>query len=103
MAHLSDAEVEAISAEIARLDAVTADETTQVLSEFHDLATAHAHVTQGGFGFAQQPAGAVARPGAREGDHGAAARSGRADALPVPAPRGSRAGCGPSSPTSTRR
>lgn len=54
MAHLSDAEVEAISAEIARLDAVTADETTQVLSEFHDLATAHAHVTQGGFGFAQQ-------------------------------------------------
>ncbi len=54
MAHLSDAEVEAISAEIARLDAVTADETSQVLSEFHDLATAHAHVTQGGFGFAQQ-------------------------------------------------
>lgn len=54
MSHLSDAEVEAISAEIARLDAVTADETSQVLSEFHDLATAHAHVTQGGFGFAQQ-------------------------------------------------
>ncbi len=54
MAHLGDAEVEAISAEIARLDAVTADESSQVLSEFHDLATAHAHVTQGGFGFAQQ-------------------------------------------------
>ncbi|NYI45902.1 flagellar motor switch protein FliG [Nocardioides aromaticivorans] len=54
MSHLSDAEVEAISAEIARLDAVTADETSQVLTEFHDLATAHAHVTQGGFGFAQQ-------------------------------------------------
>ncbi len=54
MAHLSDAEVEAISGEIARLDAVSAAETEQVLSEFHDLATAHAHVTQGGFGFAQQ-------------------------------------------------
>ncbi|KRB79956.1 flagellar motor switch protein FliG [Nocardioides sp. Root190] len=54
MAHLSDAEVENISAEIARLDAVSASETSQVLTEFHDLATAHAHVTQGGFGFAQQ-------------------------------------------------
>jgi len=54
MAHLSDAEVESISAEIARLDAVSASETEQVLSEFHDLATAHAHVTQGGFNFAQQ-------------------------------------------------
>ncbi|MDQ6523501.1 flagellar motor switch protein FliG [Nocardioides sp. LHD-245] len=54
MAHLSDAEVEAISGEIARLDAVSASETSQVLTEFHDLATAHAHVTQGGFGFAQQ-------------------------------------------------
>lgn len=54
MAHLSDQEVENISAEIAKLDAVSANETTQVLTEFHDLATAHAHVTQGGFGFAQQ-------------------------------------------------
>lgn len=54
MSHLSDAEVENISAEIAKLDAVSASETSQVLTEFHDLATAHAHVTQGGFGFAQQ-------------------------------------------------
>jgi len=54
MAHLSDAEVETISAEIARLDAVSAAETEQVLTEFRDLATAHGHVTQGGFGFAQQ-------------------------------------------------
>ena len=54
MSHLSDAEVESISAEIAKLDAVSAAESSQVLSEFHDLATAHAHVTQGGFGFAQQ-------------------------------------------------
>lgn len=54
MAHLTDTEVESISAEIARLDAVTAAETESVLGEFHDLMTAHAHVTQGGFGFAQQ-------------------------------------------------
>lgn len=54
MAHLSDAEVEGISAEIARLDSVSASETEQVLTEFHDLATAHAHITQGGFNFAQQ-------------------------------------------------
>jgi flagellar motor switch protein FliG len=54
MAHLSDTEVENISAEIARLDAVSASETGAVLGEFHDMITAHAHVTQGGFGFAQQ-------------------------------------------------
>ncbi len=54
MSHLSDAEVESISAEIARLDRVTAAESEQVLSEFHELITAHAHITQGGFGFAQQ-------------------------------------------------
>lgn len=54
MSHLSDAEVEGISAEIARLDSVSASETGLVLSEFHDLATAHAHITQGGFNFAQQ-------------------------------------------------
>ncbi|WP_182379539.1 flagellar motor switch protein FliG [Nocardioides sp. WS12] len=54
MSHLSDAEVEGISAEIARLDSVSAAETGLVLSEFHDLATAHAHITQGGFNFAKQ-------------------------------------------------
>ncbi len=54
MSHLSDAEVEGISAEIARLDSVSASETGLVLSEFHDLATAHAHITQGGFNFAKQ-------------------------------------------------
>lgn len=53
MAHLSDAEVEAISAEIARLDSVSAGETESVLTEFRDLMTAHGHITQGGFAFAQ--------------------------------------------------
>lgn len=54
MAHLQDHEVENISAEIARLENISADETSSVMVEFHDLMTAHAHVTQGGFGFAQQ-------------------------------------------------
>ncbi|GAB3860827.1 flagellar motor switch protein FliG [Nocardioides maradonensis] len=54
MAHLSDTEVEAISGEIARLNAVSANETESVLHEFHDMITAHAHINQGGFGFAQQ-------------------------------------------------
>jgi len=54
LSHLSEADVEAISAEIARLDTVTVSETEAVLVEFRDLATAHAHVTQGGFRFAQQ-------------------------------------------------
>ena len=53
MEHLSDAEVEMISAEIARLDRISSTETEQVLTEFHDLATAHAHISQGGFAFAQ--------------------------------------------------
>jgi flagellar motor switch protein FliG len=53
MSHLSDTEVEAISAEIARLDNISGAETEQVMTEFRDLMTAHAHVTQGGFGFAQ--------------------------------------------------
>lgn len=53
MSHLGDAEVEAISAEIARLENVTAEETQGVLSEFHDMVTAQAHISRGGFGFAQ--------------------------------------------------
>jgi flagellar motor switch protein FliG len=53
MEHLTDGEVELISAEIARLDRISASETEQVLTEFRDLATAHAHISQGGFAFAQ--------------------------------------------------
>lgn len=53
MEHLTDGEVEQISAEIARLDRISAGETEQVLSEFRDLMTAHAHISQGGFAFAQ--------------------------------------------------
>ncbi len=51
---LDDSEVEAISAEIARLDSISGGETEAVLSEFRDLMTARAHIAQGGLAFAQQ-------------------------------------------------
>jgi flagellar motor switch protein FliG len=54
LGHLNETEVELISAEIARLEAVSADESESVLSEFRDLLTARAHVAQGGLGYAQQ-------------------------------------------------
>ena len=54
LSHLCDAEVEAISAEIARLDTVTGTETESVLTEFRDMVTARAHIAQGGLTFAQQ-------------------------------------------------
>jgi flagellar motor switch protein FliG len=53
MGHLSDAEVEAISAEIARLESISSAETQQVLAEFRDMMTARAHIAQGGLSFAQ--------------------------------------------------
>lgn len=54
MQHLSENEVETISAEIARLDHVSIAESDEVLSEFHDLMIARAHLAQGGMDFAQQ-------------------------------------------------
>jgi flagellar motor switch protein FliG len=54
LAHLSDAEVEQISAEIARLDSINSSETEGVLAEFRDLMIARAHISQGGLSFAQQ-------------------------------------------------
>ena len=53
MSHLSESEVEAISSEIARLDAVGAHEIDEVLAEFSDLATARASMAQGGLAYAQ--------------------------------------------------
>ena len=53
-AHLSDSEVEQISAEIARLDSINSSETDGVLAEFRDLMVARAHINQGGLSFAQQ-------------------------------------------------
>ncbi len=54
LGHLSDSEVEALSAEIARLDAISGAETESVLTEFRDMMTARAHIAQGGLSFAQQ-------------------------------------------------
>lgn len=54
MSKLDDSEVEAISAEIARLDSISGGETESVLTEFRDLMTARAHIAQGGLAFAQQ-------------------------------------------------
>jgi len=54
LGHLADAEVEAISAEIARLESISGEETKQVLAEFRDMMTARAHIAQGGLTFAQQ-------------------------------------------------
>ena len=53
LSHLSDSEVEAISAEIARLEYVDATESTAVLDEFREMAKARANWAQGGLGFAK--------------------------------------------------
>lgn len=53
LSHLSDVEVEAISAEIARLETVPAPEVESVLEEFSILATARASAAQGGLAYAQ--------------------------------------------------
>ena len=54
LSHLSDSEVEAISAEIARLESISTAETQQVIGEFRDMMTARQHIAQGGISFAQQ-------------------------------------------------
>ncbi|RLV48779.1 flagellar motor switch protein FliG [Nocardioides mangrovicus] len=54
LSKLSPTEVETITAEIARLEAVEADESVRVMSEFRDIMTARAHIAKGGLGFAQQ-------------------------------------------------
>ena len=51
---LSEAEVEAVSAEIARLDSIGSEENAVVLGEFRDLLTARSHIAQGGLAYARQ-------------------------------------------------
>ncbi len=53
LGHLSDAEVEAVAAEVARLESISAAESEHVLAEFGELMTARAHIAQGGLGFAK--------------------------------------------------
>lgn len=54
LAHLSETDVERVSAEVARLESVSAEESAAVLSEFHTLMQARAHISQGGLSFAQE-------------------------------------------------
>jgi flagellar motor switch protein FliG len=54
LSRLSENEVEAISAEISRLDQLTKVETEHVLGEFRDLLVAREHIAQGGLSYAQQ-------------------------------------------------
>lgn len=54
LSRLSESEVESITAEIARLDLISAAETDAVLAEFRDMMTARAHMAQGGLGYAHQ-------------------------------------------------
>ena len=53
LAHLPETEVEAISAEILRLESLGAAETESVLSEFRELTVARANVLRGGPQFAR--------------------------------------------------
>ena len=54
MSHLSDAEVEVLSAEIARLEDIEANESEAVLSELTQLAVARANINQGGMAYARK-------------------------------------------------
>jgi flagellar motor switch protein FliG len=54
LSHLADSEVEAITAEIANLEAIGAAESDAVLEEFRELMVARGHISQGGIGFARQ-------------------------------------------------
>src|ERR1043165_6753056 len=53
MSHLREAEVEELTAEIMRLGQVEGDVADMVLEEFHDMATGHRYVGQGGLDFAR--------------------------------------------------
>lgn len=53
LAHLPEADVEVVSAEIARLESLDRDEVNQVLAEFADIARAQAHLARGGLSVAE--------------------------------------------------
>ncbi len=102
MEHLTDGEVETISAEIARLDRISSTETDSVLTEFRDLMVAHAHIAQGGFAFAQSVLEQSLGPErAREIMERLHAQPSRCRSSSCIGP--TRPSCAASSPTSTRR
>jgi flagellar motor switch protein FliG len=51
---LGESEVEALMAEIARLDSIDPETVGSVLREFHDIATARSYYLQGGLTFAEE-------------------------------------------------
>ena len=51
---LGDAEVEALMAEIARLESIDPETVGAVLREFHEIATARSYYLQGGLSFAEE-------------------------------------------------
>jgi flagellar motor switch protein FliG len=53
LAFMAEAEVEAISAEIAQLESLSAGETESVLAEFRELSTAQLNIMRGGPDFAR--------------------------------------------------
>jgi flagellar motor switch protein FliG len=53
MAHLRESEVEELTAEIMRVGQVEQDTANVVLEEFHDMATGHKYIGQGGMDFAR--------------------------------------------------
>jgi len=53
LSFMGEAEVEAISAEIARLESLSAGETESVLAEFRELSTAQLNIMRGGPDFAR--------------------------------------------------
>ena len=53
LSHLRESEVEAVSAEISRLESLGADETDAVITEFHQLVTTRANIANGGPDFAR--------------------------------------------------
>jgi flagellar motor switch protein FliG len=53
LSHLSENEVEAISAEIARLEYVDPTESVAALTEFREMANARANIARGGLNFAR--------------------------------------------------
>jgi flagellar motor switch protein FliG len=54
LSHMKESEVEEITAEIVRLGAVETELADAVLAEFHDMATAHRYVGQGGMDYARE-------------------------------------------------
>jgi flagellar motor switch protein FliG len=54
LSKLSEAEVEAVSAEIARLESISDEESELVLTEFRDTVVARRHLAQGGIDVARQ-------------------------------------------------